>query len=161
MYYIINELGYQGELFDDYDRFVSRFSYDRHRVLKTERIGKQYQWITMYNILARISDYYPMKNQFLMEEEIVTYQGPWEPYVKEFDPTLNVYNLLCDDAPYFSQINEHIRESVQEKDTIPFLAMYGSRRLIIRSELELWLQNHPHEKEALKNGTYRKTAQEA
>ena len=46
-------------------------------------------------------------------------------------------------------------------DTIPFLAMYGSRRLIIRSELELWLQNHPHEKEALKNGTYRKTAQEA
>ena len=46
-------------------------------------------------------------------------------------------------------------------DTILFLAMYGSRRLIIRSELELWLQNHPHEKEALKNGTYRKTAQEA
>ena len=46
-------------------------------------------------------------------------------------------------------------------DPIPFLAMYGSRRLIIRSELELWLQNHPHEKEALKNGTYRKTAQEA
>ena len=34
-------------------------------------------------------------------------------------------------------------------DTIPFLAMYGSRRLIIRSELELWLKNHPHEKEAL------------
>ena len=46
-------------------------------------------------------------------------------------------------------------------DMIPFLAMYGSRRLIIRSELELWLQNHPHEKEALKNGTNRKTAQEA
>ena len=46
-------------------------------------------------------------------------------------------------------------------DTIPVLAMYGSRRLIIRSELELWLKNHPHEKEALKNGTYRKTDQEA
>lgn len=50
---------------------------------------------------------------------------------------------------------------MQNMDTIPFLAMYGSRRLIIRSELELWLKNHPHEKEALKNGTYRKTAQEA
>lgn len=45
-------------------------------------------------------------------------------------------------------------------DTAPFLAMYGSRRLIIRSELELWLQNHPHEKEVLKNGTYRKTTQQ-
>ena len=50
---------------------------------------------------------------------------------------------------------------MKNMDTIPFLAMYGSRRLIIRSELELWLQNQPHEKEALKNGTYRKTAQEA
>lgn len=118
MYYIINELGYQGELFDDYDRFVSRFSYDRHRVLKTERIGKKYQWIAMYNILARISDYYPMKKRFSMEEEIVSYDGPWEPYVKDFDPTLNAYNLLCDDAPYFSQINEHISESVQENHTV-------------------------------------------
>ena len=60
MYYIINELGYQGELFDDYDGFVNRFSYDRHRVVKIERIGKKYQWIAMYNILARISDYYPI-----------------------------------------------------------------------------------------------------
>ena len=50
---------------------------------------------------------------------------------------------------------------MKSMDTIPFLAMYGSRRLIIRSELELWLKNHPHEKEALKNGAYRKTAQEA
>ena len=50
---------------------------------------------------------------------------------------------------------------MKNMDTIPFLAMYGSRRLIIRSELKLWLKNHPHEKEALKNGTYRKTAQEA
>ena len=50
---------------------------------------------------------------------------------------------------------------MKNMDTIPFLAMYGSRRLIIRSELELWLKNHPHEKEALNNGTYRKTAQEA
>ena len=50
---------------------------------------------------------------------------------------------------------------MKNMDTIPFLAMYGSRRLIIRSELELWLKNHPYEKEALKNGKYRKTAQEA
>lgn len=116
MYYIINELGYQGDLFDDYDRFVNRFTYDRHRVLKTERIGKKYQWIAMYNILARISDYYPMKNRFSMEEEIATYDGPWEPYVKDFDPTLNQHNLLCDDAPYFPQVNQHIRESIQENN---------------------------------------------
>lgn len=118
MYYIINELGYKGDLFDDYDSFVGRFSYDRHRVLKTERIGKKYQWITMYNILARISDYYPMKNRFSMEEERVLYDGPWEPYVKDFDPTLNEHNLSCDDAPYFQQVDNHIKKSIQEKNYV-------------------------------------------
>lgn len=39
-----------------------------------------------------------------------------------------------------------------------FMALYGSRRLIIRTELERWLKKQPSEKEALKNGTYRKTA---
>lgn len=116
MYYIINELGYQGELFDDYDRFVNGVAYDRHRVLKVERIGKKYQWIAMYNILARISDYYPMRNRYSMEEELVSYDGPWEPYVRDFDPTLNEHNLFCDDAPYFTQINDHMREAVQENN---------------------------------------------
>ena len=39
-----------------------------------------------------------------------------------------------------------------------FMALYGSRRLVIRTELERWLKHHPAEKEELKNGTYRKTA---
>ena len=116
MYYIINELGYQGELFDDYDRFVNGFSYDRHRVLKIERIGKKYQWIALYNILARISDYYPMRNWYSMKGEMISYDGPWEPYVRDFDPTLNEHNLLCDDAPFFPQINDHMRESVEENN---------------------------------------------
>ena len=33
-------------------------------------------------------------------------------------PTLNMYNLSCDDAPYFSQVNEHIRKAIQENNTI-------------------------------------------
>ena len=39
-----------------------------------------------------------------------------------------------------------------------FMALYGSRRLVIRTELERWLKHHPAEREDLKNGTYRKTA---
>ena len=72
----------------------------------------------MYNILARISDYYPMKNRFSMEEERVLYDGPWEPYVKDFDPTLNEHNLSCDDAPYFQQVDNHIKKSIQEKNYV-------------------------------------------
>ena len=39
-----------------------------------------------------------------------------------------------------------------------FMAFYGSRRLVIRTELERWLKHHPAERENLKNGTYRKTS---
>ena len=59
-----------------------------------------------------------MKNRFSMEEERVLYDGPWEPYVKDFDPTLNEHNLSCDDAPYFQQVDNHIKKSIQEKNYV-------------------------------------------
>ncbi len=114
MYFIINELKYQSEFFDDYDGYINRFTYGMDRTAKTERIGKKYQWIAMYNILARISDYYPMKNTYSMEDGTVEYEGPWEPYVRDFDPTLNEYNLFSIDAPYFSEVNEHMNKAMQE-----------------------------------------------
>ncbi|MBS5115448.1 MAG: hypothetical protein KHY88_07115 [Erysipelotrichaceae bacterium] len=114
MYFIINELKYQSEFFDDYDGYINRFTYGMEQTAKTERIGKKYQWIAMYNILARISDYYPMKNTYSMEDETVEYEGPWEPYVRDFDPTLNEYNLFSIDAPYFSEVNEHMKKAIQE-----------------------------------------------
>ena len=114
MYYIWNDLGYDKKLFDDYDRFVSGFVYGRHHTLKTERIGKKYQWIAMYNVLARISDFYPMKNRFSMEEKVLAYDGPWEPYVRDFDPTLNTNKLFNPNVPLFYQVNDHIKDAVQE-----------------------------------------------
>ena len=113
MYYIINELGYRGELFDDYDTSMFRLTYDRHYVLKMERIGKKYQWISMYNILARVSDYCVMKSVGSMEED-VSYEGPWNPYVRDFDPTLNEHNLVCEDVPIFVEVKEHMMNEIQE-----------------------------------------------
>lgn len=116
MYHIIHELGYQGELFDTYDRYERSLSYDRHRVIKVERIGKKYQWIAMYNILARVSDYYPMKERYSEEESSAAYDGPWNPYVRDFDPTLNEHNLFCEEAPYFPVVEAHIKEAIQENN---------------------------------------------
>lgn len=59
-----------------------------------------------------------MKSWFSEKEESISYDGPWEPYVRDFDPTLNMYNLSCNDAPYFLQVNEHIRKAIQENNTI-------------------------------------------
>lgn len=55
-----------------------------------------------------------MKNRFSMEEEIITYDGPWEPYVRDFDPTLNMNKLFNPSAPLFYQVNNHIKDAVQE-----------------------------------------------
>lgn len=118
LYYILNELGYDEELFGEYDSYTDKFILDRHSTIKIERIGKKYQWIAMYNILARISDYSPMKNCYSMENEIISYDGPWEPYVRDFDPTLNEYNLVCDEAPYFQKVDDHIEKVVKENKHI-------------------------------------------
>lgn len=41
---------------------------------------------------------------------------------------------------------------LNETDRLPFVAMYKTRKLIIRSEFEAFLRFHPETKEELKNG---------
>ena len=85
--FIFKELGYSEELFGEFDS--ERGSYDRHQVKRVERIGKKYQWIAMYNILARLSDTHKVKSLYGSEDNKKYYEGPWNPYVRDFDPTLN------------------------------------------------------------------------
>ena len=50
----------------------------------------------MYHILARISDRYLVKG---WENEDYRYEGTWEPYVRDFDPTLNQNTFKDIDIP--------------------------------------------------------------
>ncbi len=86
MQFIRDELGYTDDLFGDYDCRSHNNYYSRHDVRKIERIGKKYQWIVFYNFLARVSDKYKIKN---WGAESTQYEGAWEPYVRDFDPTFN------------------------------------------------------------------------
>lgn len=86
MQFIRDTLGYSDDVlgwYDDRQRYVYL---SRSQTKKIERIGKKYQWIAMHNILARISDHHLIKE---WNEEPHTYEGAWEPYVRDFDPTLN------------------------------------------------------------------------
>ncbi|MCI9527905.1 MAG: hypothetical protein HFH37_13580 [Lachnospiraceae bacterium] len=87
MQYIRDTLGYSDQLFGDYDRFRVQRNYSRHQNKKIERIGKKYQWIAFYNILARVSDTHLLKDWNVAP---YPYEGAWEPYVRDFDPTLNI-----------------------------------------------------------------------
>lgn len=85
--YIIKELGYTNQLFGQYD--AEKADFDRNQLKRIERIGKKYEWIAMYNILARLSDRLKVTNGNWNDETGKDYSGPWNPYVRDFDPTLN------------------------------------------------------------------------
>lgn len=106
LYHIINDLGFSEDLFGNHDTGVR--GYDRHLTVKTERIGKKYQWITLYEMLARISDYCKMIDRWSYPSiGEVKFEGAWDPYVRDFDPTLNAKFMTCDDAPVFKALEEH------------------------------------------------------
>ena len=105
MQFIRDELGYKDELFTEYDSFRNHRNYDRHNTRKIERIGKKYQWIAMYNILARISDVHKVGR---WNDEIFEFEGAWQTYVRDFDPTLNCNFLSPTNLPnYNSPNNKH------------------------------------------------------
>ena len=111
IYHIVNDLGFSEEYFYTHDRNCGGFV--RNTTVKTERIGKKYQWITMYNMLARISDSCKMIDRWnYPAKEEVKFGGAWDPYVRDFDPTLNQNFMVCSDAPVFAKAEEHIARGV-------------------------------------------------
>lgn len=91
MQFIRDELYYTSNKYlSDYDCGM-RHPLDRSGGRSIERIGKKYQWIAFYNILARISDHHKLREWDDTEDN--NFKSPWEPYVRDFDPTLNYHAL--------------------------------------------------------------------
>lgn len=133
MSFIINELGYKEEWFDEFDHHRGLYNYSRHDTMKVERIGKKYQWITMYNILARVSDYCEMKDRFSINDDVkIPFEGAWEPYVRDFDPTLNGNFMVCEDAPVFNQVNRFVAAARDENTKAD---------ISDKNKQKMWLEN--------------------
>ena len=132
VYYILNELGFNEKYFGKHDRYCGE--YDRHTTVKTERIGKKYQWITMYNMLARISDYYKMVDIWnYPEKKEVLYEGPWNLHVRDFDPTLNASFMICKEAPVFKVLEDHVIKGKEENRELDILTD-ESKKLWLETE---------------------------
>lgn len=145
--FIKNTLGYKNELFSEYDKNINRNSYDRHHIIKTERIGKKYEWIAFYNILARISDNYEVDNRYFDYRSKTTYLGAWNPYVRDFDPTLDlvtnekIYNLSLElNQPIYSNLGVDANWANNEKDVIDFSKLI----FLIDNNKEEWVFLHGH-----------------
>ena len=79
------DLGWTVERFGNFDRFVSR-SWGREAA-KPERIGKKYQWIAYYEILAYLSDHYQYRKRYRADGSDQRYQGPWQENFRDIDPS--------------------------------------------------------------------------
>lgn len=98
IYYIVKKLGYDDEYFGNYDAQGFHWGINP---LKIERIGKKYQWIAFYHIMALVSDHCKVRH---FDDFPIDYDGPWDPYVRDFDPTINENFMKCEEVPTFPQI---------------------------------------------------------
>ena len=83
--WIFEKYGYDIEKHGRFDRSIGARI---RRSTPNERIGKKYQWIAFHEMLARVSDNFDMKEESWREDVIVPYQGPWNPYVRDIDPSV-------------------------------------------------------------------------
>jgi hypothetical protein len=80
-----HDLGWTPELFGEFERYMGSPGRMEHRV---ERIGKKYQWIALYELLARLSD-----NQLFLGwswNDPHPYGGAWQVGCRDIDPSVLV-----------------------------------------------------------------------
>jgi hypothetical protein len=80
------ELGWTPERFGEFERVHLRGSSGRESH-KPERFGKKYQWIALRELLARVADNFHMCPDW-GDEAPRSYEGPWQFYGRDIDPTL-------------------------------------------------------------------------
>lgn len=85
--WIIERYGYDPNKHGEFD---SEIGIGRARnTMPNERIGKKYQWLALYEILAKVSDHYPKYKEYdFNHNKKEIYDGPWNPYVRDIDPTI-------------------------------------------------------------------------
>jgi len=112
----IFEIGYDVNKHGQFDYYVFQNQnqiLNRHNS-KIERIGKKYQWLAFHELLARVSDHFTHFEDVYSKPLIPQkYEGPWEPYVRDIDPTF-VTNTLQDNIQKDNVDNNFIIEISRE-----------------------------------------------
>ncbi|HWB03010.1 MAG TPA: hypothetical protein VG796_08315 [Verrucomicrobiales bacterium] len=90
----IIEYGWRSELFGDFDREVSS---QGRSTRKAERIGKKYQWMAYYELLARISDNFgPADDETPAMSQREWECGLWPTGERDLDPSLLIRSTKRD-----------------------------------------------------------------
>ncbi|MFN3367074.1 MAG: ATP-binding protein, partial [Exiguobacterium mexicanum] len=106
----IIDYGYNEESHGNYDSNIS--SFDRHQN-SIERIGKKYQWIAMYELLAKLCDNFQMNRNYNEEFDSIHFHGPWTPFIRDIDPSLLFHYPKQD-----KRINKNILPEEPDQDWV-------------------------------------------
>jgi hypothetical protein len=115
----VYELGWSQEYFGNFDFYVNRYTEIGREARKKERIGKKYQWIALYEILARLADNYEYKVKY-NDDGYEICQGPWHnKFYRDIDPDILIREPLNVPLPQFVGIFENdyeLNTSVSNED---------------------------------------------
>ncbi|WP_157259400.1 hypothetical protein [Paenibacillus sp. OSY-SE] len=101
----IFDLGYDVQKHGKFDRSAKQSFYGRGE-RKPERLGKKYQWIAFYELLAKVSDHFMLYDDSEWgQEKRKHFCGPWEPYVRDIDPTMLIQDKGTENDSYQANSN--------------------------------------------------------
>ncbi len=80
----VYEMGWSGELFEEFDKKALSLRRTGGESLSVERIGKKYQWIAFHKLLAHLADNVHYTGGYDGESK---YKGPWQLRQRDIDPT--------------------------------------------------------------------------
>ena len=87
-----HDMGWSKELHGKFDRHVGsgRGRSNKH----IERIGKKYQWLALYELLARMADNLIFRSSYSDDDQ--SYAGPWQTWDRDLDPSLLISKTMDD-----------------------------------------------------------------
>lgn len=101
------QLGWDPKLHGEFDNNINRYDNSGRSAHKSERIGKKYQWIALFELLAFVADNFEFKEASWSEKES-NYEGAWQLWAyRDIDPSCVLRDKPTeepDDVPLFHRL---------------------------------------------------------
>jgi len=100
------QIGWDPKLHGEFDSSVNRYENHGRSAHKPERIGKKYQWIALFELLALVADNFEFKESSWSEKSS-NYEGGWQLWVRDIDSSSILQDKPTNtpgDVPVFQRV---------------------------------------------------------
>lgn len=100
------QMGWNHKLHGEFDSGVNRYESHGRSAHKPERIGKKYQWIALFELLALVADNFEFKENSWSDKSS-HYEGGWQLWIRDIDPSCTLRDKPVgspEDVPIFHSL---------------------------------------------------------